>query len=85
MPQHKSCKKRLKTSAAARLRNRGVKSVVRNAVKSVRQAASYEDAVKSRSAAMSALDKAARRSVIHKRQAARRKARLAAHVAKLKG
>lgn len=85
MPHHKSCKKRLKTAAAARLRNRGVKSDVRGAVKGVREAATYEDAVERLKAAMSALDKAARKSVIHKRQAARRKARLAAQVAKLKG
>lgn len=85
MPQHKSCKKRLKTSAAARLRNRGVRSTVRNAVGAVENAKTYEEAAANLSAAISELDKAGRKSIMHHRRAARKKSRLAAFVARLKG
>jgi small subunit ribosomal protein S20 len=85
LPHHKSCKKRLKISAVQRLRNRGIKSAIRNAVGAVETAKTYEDAAANLNAAMSELDKAARKSVIHARRAARKKSRLAAHVARLKG
>lgn len=85
MPHHKSCKKRLKTSAVERLRNRGIKSTVRNAVSAVENAKTYEEAAANLNAAMSELDKAGRKSIIHHRRAARKKSRLAAHVARLKG
>ncbi len=84
MPHHKSCKKRLKTSEKSRLINRRVKGLVRNAVKAVFAAESYDDAVTRLSGAYASLDKAVGKSVMHKNAAARKKSNLTAHVAKLR-
>lgn len=65
--------------------NRTVKGLVRNAVKAVVAGASYEEAAAGLSNAYAALDRAVGKSVIHKNAAARKKARLSAHVAKLRG
>ncbi len=85
MPQHKSCKKRLKTSEKSRLINRKVKGLVRSAVKAVITAESHDDAAAGLSTAYAALDKAVGKSVMHKNAAARKKSNLTAHVAKLRG
>jgi small subunit ribosomal protein S20 len=85
LPHHKSCKKRLKTSEKERLVNRRVKGLVRNAVKAVIAAETYEDATAGLSNAYAKLDKAVGKSVMHKNAAARKKASLSAHVAKLRG
>jgi small subunit ribosomal protein S20 len=76
---HKSALKRAGQNQRRRLRNRAVKTRVKNVIKEVRQAASQKsaetgDTVK---AAQSALDKAAKKGVLHKRTAARKIARLA--------
>lgn len=84
MPQHKSCKKRLKTSELSRIRNRGVRSAVRNSLKAVSESKSFEEASKALNAAVAALDRAAGKSLIHKNMAARKKSRLYAQVARLK-
>jgi small subunit ribosomal protein S20 len=77
---HKSALKRAGQNQARRLRNRAVKSRVKNMVKEVRQAAgekSTEDAAKRLTAAQAAIDKAAKKRVLHKRTAARKISRLA--------
>ena len=84
MPQHKSCKKRLKTSELSRIRNRGFRSAVRNSLKAVSEAKSFEEASKALNAAVAAIDRAAGKSLIHKNMAARKKSRLYAQVARLK-
>lgn len=85
LPHHKSCKKRLKTSEKERLINRRVRGLVRSAVKAVLAAGSYEEATAGLSGAYATLDKAVGKSVIHKNAAARKKASLCAHIAKLRG
>jgi small subunit ribosomal protein S20 len=77
---HKSAIKRVGQSQARRLRNRAVKSRVKNIVKEVRLAAganAAEDAGKRFIEAQAAIDKAAKKGVLHKRTAARKVSRLA--------
>lgn len=80
MANTKSSKKDLRRSAKRRLRNTATKSALKTYIKKVRVAASTGNAVAADTAlvsAVSALDKAAQRGVIHKNQAARRKSRIA--------
>lgn len=77
MPQHKSAMKRIRQDKKRRARNKAVKSAVKTAAKSVREAASPEDAAELLRSAESVIDRAARKGVIHWRNAARRKSRLA--------
>ncbi len=76
MPQHKSARKRLRTSERQRLRNRVVTRRVRNVVKDTRQS-DDERAPEKLQAAYSALDRAAKKGVIPAGRAARLKSRLA--------
>lgn len=83
MANHKSALKRHRQSLVRRDRNRAMKTRVKNAVKKVRAAVEANDAEAATEAlrgAMSTLDKAASKKVIHNRQAKRRIARLAAAV-----
>jgi small subunit ribosomal protein S20 len=80
MANTKSSKKDLRRSAKRRLRNTATKSALKTYVKKVRVAATTGDESSTAKAlvlAVSALDKAAQRGVIHKNQAARRKSRIA--------
>ena len=72
MPTHKSAEKRLKTSNKANIENRQIKSRIRTLVKKVEGSAD-ETSLK---AAISFIDKAARKKVIHLNQASRLKSRL---------
>ena len=83
MPQHKSCKKRMKTSEKERVRNRALRSSLRNIVKAVRSENNKETAQKKLQEALQALDKAASYGLVHKRNADRHKSRLALYVNKL--
>lgn len=83
MPQHKSCKKRMKTSDKERLRNRGYRSVLRNAIKELRSSTNKEEASSKYLSVTSLLDKAAGYGLIHKKNASRNKSRLAQFVSKL--
>ena len=83
MPSHKSCFKRMKTSARERTRNRGYRSTLRDAVKAVRTQTKKPEALKAFEQAVVLLDKAASSGLIHKNNAARNKSRLAGFVAKL--
>lgn len=76
MPHHKSAAKRLRTSEKARQRNRVVKSKLKKTLKKV-EAATPEESAEALRHAESALDRAAKKRVIHPRQADRRKSRLA--------
>jgi small subunit ribosomal protein S20 len=76
----KSQKKRVLTNEKARQRNRAVKSSLKTAVKKVHTAIDAGDMDAASAAALDAsrqLDKAASKGVIHKNQAANRKAGLA--------
>lgn len=80
MPIIKSAKKRVKTAAKANIRNTRTRRSMREAIKTFNKAlqgGKAADIVKSQSQAVSAIDTAAKKRVIHKNKAARQKARLA--------
>lgn len=79
MANHKSAIKRARQNEIRRIRNRSVKTRVKSVVKNVRQAAtagSGEALDVQLKDAQSAIDKAAKKGVVHKRTAARKVARL---------
>ena len=87
MANIKSQIKRNKQNEKARQRNKAVKSSLKTAVRSFRDAADSGDADKASEALRAAyvkLDKAAGKGVIHKNQAANRKSALAKRVASIK-
>ncbi|HXL15985.1 MAG TPA: 30S ribosomal protein S20 [Streptosporangiaceae bacterium] len=87
MANIKSQIKRNKQNEKARQRNKAVKSSLKTAVRGLREAADSGDTEKATEALRAAyvkLDKAASKGVIHKNQAANRKAALAKRVAALK-
>ena len=76
MANIKSQIKRNRQNEAARLRNKSVKSALKTAIRSFREAAAAGDADKAHDLAAAAnrkLDQAASAGVIHKNQAANRK------------
>lgn len=72
MANTKSALKRIRTSIKRNLRNRQVKSSVRTAVRKFQDNATVE----SLRSAISALDKAVSKGVLHRNTAARKKSRL---------
>ena len=87
MANHRSAIKRHRQSVKARMRNRAMKTRVKNAVKAVRSAVELKDVEKANEAlrsATSVLDKAATKKVLHKRNASRHISRLAESVNSLK-
>ncbi|WP_407564888.1 30S ribosomal protein S20 [Streptomyces sp. 184] len=88
MANIKSQIKRIKTNEKARLRNKAVKSELRTAIRRTREAVEAGDAAKAEEAQRAAgrkLDKAVSKGVIHKNQAANKKAALAKRVQALQG
>ncbi len=86
MANIKSQIKRNKTNQKAQDRNRAVRSEVKTAVRSAREAIASGDKDKAASAVKVAtrkLDKAASKGVIHKNQAANRKSAIASQAAAL--
>ena len=86
MANHPSSLKRIRSSERRRKRNRLVRSGTRSAVKKARMsisAGNVDEAEAAVLAAVSALDSAASKGVIHKNNAARRKSRLFKQLAKL--
>lgn len=80
MANIKSKIKRIHTNEVARLRNQSVKSSLRTAVRSFREAAESGDKEKAAELLVSTsrkLDQAASKGVIHKNQAANKKSALA--------
>ncbi|PID30695.1 30S ribosomal protein S20 [Candidatus Saccharibacteria bacterium] len=87
MPIIKSAKKRVKVANKAAVRNSKTKRSLKTAVKAFGKALSAKnksDAVKALDKVQSELDKAAKKSVMHKNKAARKKAQ-AARAAKAAG
>jgi small subunit ribosomal protein S20 len=79
VPNIASAKKNMRKSRAATVRNRAQRSALRTALKRAKAAnASAED----RRSAVSLLDRAARKGLIHANAAARHKSRLATAAAK---
>ena len=83
MPNIKSAKRRMKTSARARTKNRAERTRIRTAIKNVRQAASADAAAPRLQEAVALLDRAANRRLIHPNRVARIKSSLTRHVGKL--
>lgn len=86
MANIKSQKKRIITNEKARLRNKDVKSSLKTVVRKFREAAEAGDAAAATALAREAnraLDKAASKGVIHKNQAANRKAAISKRAAAL--
>ncbi|MCX8055377.1 MAG: 30S ribosomal protein S20 [Ignavibacteria bacterium] len=73
MAHHKSALKRIRQSKKRRLYNRANKRQVKLAVRAVREAKTYEEALQLVKKAYSVLDKVAARGVIHKNKAANHK------------
>jgi small subunit ribosomal protein S20 len=77
MPNNAAARKRMRQEQKRRLHNRSIKSLVRTQITKARQAiAADEDAEAAVRAAVSDLDRAAKKGVIHRNNAARRKSRL---------
>ncbi|WP_223644978.1 30S ribosomal protein S20 [Corallococcus sp. EGB] len=87
MANTKSAEKRYRQSQKRRARNVNVRTTVKDAVKSAREAIASKDGAKTTDALKAAsktLNKAASKGVLHKRTAARRISRLAKAAAKAK-
>jgi small subunit ribosomal protein S20 len=79
LPVTESAKKRLRQSDKRRLRNRVYRSEARTYVKRTNQLIAeqkLDEAAEVAALAVSALDRAAQKGVVHKKNAARRKSRL---------
>ena len=74
MPNIKSAKKDMRKSRAAAVRNRAQRSALRTALKKARAADASSETVTD---AVSILDRAARKGLIHPNKAARHKSQLA--------
>lgn len=85
MANIKSQKKRIRQNARRQRRNQAVRSELKTRIRTAWRAAEegQEDAAGQFRAAQRRLDEAAAKGVIHKNQAARRKARLARRLARL--
>lgn len=82
MPNTRSAVKRMRQALKRRQRNISIKSAMRTAIRHCEKAAAQapEEAWRLFPLAQRAIDKAARKGVIHPNQAARRKSRLAARL-----
>jgi len=83
MPNIKSAKRRMKTSAKARLKNRSERTRIRSAIKGVRQATQADAGQVELRKAVALLDRAATKRLIHPKTVARIKSGLTRHVGKL--
>jgi len=84
MPNHKSCVKRLRQEKKRAARNHYVKKTINSLQKKMHSELPLEELEQTLQEVYSELDKAAKKGVIHKRTASRRKGRLAAHFNKEK-
>ena len=73
MPHHASCKKRLRQDEKRRVRNKGIRSDMKSAMKKVASTESGEDTTEAVRDAVSKIDKAWKRGVLKKNSAARKK------------
>ncbi len=84
MPNHKSCEKRLRQEKKRSARNHYVKATIKTLDRKLKSDIPVEEKEKLLSEVYSKLDKAAKKNIIHKRTASRRKARLAIYFNKIK-
>ncbi len=80
MPQHKSCEKRMKTSAKARAKNRAYRSKMKMALRKVQDAKTTEEGQTAFTEASKLLDRLAGKGIIHKNRAADKKSRLYSYI-----
>ena len=80
MPNIKSASKRLRQNQKRRERNRAVRSEIRTRTKSLLQTEAAEEAEEAYRTITSLLDTAARKGIVSKQAAARRKSRLGRYV-----
>ncbi len=71
-----SALKRIRSNNRKRLRNKIIRTRTRTAVREARETTTPDEAGRATLAAVSALDRAAQKGVIHRNAAARRKSRL---------
>jgi small subunit ribosomal protein S20 len=83
MPQHKQFEKSLVLNEQSRLRNRTYLSRMRTAVKKVLAASTKEEAQTMFRDATSVIDSTARKGIIKKETAARKKSRLSKYIGKM--
>lgn len=76
MANHKSSEKRIRSTKTRRESNRYFAKSVRNSVKIIRAEATSEETIKKLPSVISAIDKLAKKKVIHKNKAANLKSRL---------
>lgn len=80
MANSRSALKRIRKSAARRLRNRYQAKTARNAIKKLRNTTSPEEAKEMLPKVTSMLDRLAKRNIIHKNKAANNKSKLTRYV-----
>ncbi len=83
MAHHKSAIKRIRSSRKRKIYNRGNKKQLREAIKAVRTATTFDVAQEALKKAFSILDRVASRGIIKKNNAANKKSRLSKAVRKL--
>ncbi len=83
MANHKSAKKRIRSSAQKRLRNKYYKKTTRTAIKNLREITDKDEAVVFLPKVVSMIDRLAKNNRIHKNKAANLKSKLMKHVAGL--
>ncbi len=83
MANHKSAEKRIRTNEKRRVLNRYQLVTTRTLVKKLRKTTTKAEAEPLYKLASAALDKLAKRNIIHKNNAANKKSKLAKHVNKL--
>ncbi len=83
MPQHKSSEKRMRTSKKENARNRAVKSTLKTMTKKL-EASGADDAEAMYRELASELDRSAKKGIIPRRRADRKKSRLALAINKKK-
>lgn len=84
MAHHKSALKRIRQSEKSRLYNRLHKKNMKKAIRSVREAESYDNAAENLKRVTKILDKLAAKRIIHKKKASNYKSKLAKFVNKMK-
>lgn len=80
MANHKSAKKRVRSSEVRRVRNKYYHKSTRNAVRTLRALTDKKEAEKMLPNVVGMLDKLAKRNIIHKNKAANLKSSLTTHV-----
>ncbi len=83
MPQHKQFEKDLKVNEKSRLRNIAAKSHLKTMIKKVELAKSKDEAHEAFKKAVSIIDSTARKGIIKKKTAARKKSQLSKLVANI--